>query len=108
MNLLVKKEFAEHRYEDIFKIRYTDIHDNIKKIQQERNNTVHSNFIMTYRNKSFNVQYNIKKIASQGVKSIRKLKEEELKKLGDLTNKTVSELSDFSIELRVLMRSKSM
>ena len=102
MDLLVTKELSIIAS---VKDEYEKVYNTLKAVQSRRNKTIHSNFIITYNEKTFTVRYNIKDVFHKGkidLKSIKKIDINELESLKELTKKAVSDLSDFYSKFRAL------
>lgn len=103
MDLLIRKELSRI---DSLKEDYKKVYEIVKKVQMLRNKTIHSNFIVTYRDNSFTIQYNIKEVAKKGIKSIKKIKINELISLIELTKLAIENLSNFSFRFRAISSAK--
>lgn len=104
MDLLIIKELSKNASleED-----YKTVYGKIKNVQKLRNKTIHSSFIITYRDRSSTVQYNIRDVVTKGVKSIKKIKIDDLVTLKELTKTAITMLSDFYCHLRAINHKRS-
>ena len=98
MNKLIEEEFNKNQYDNILKTKYNEAFKNVRDVQDKRNNTIHSNFIITYRKRDFTVLYNIRDVVENGNESIKKITIKDLEDLCDVTKKTIKDLSDFYYE----------